>query len=165
MEIRLIDVKVPDGTNIIIAQSHFIKTVEDVFEALVNSVPRIKFGLAFCESSGSRLIRCEGTDNELKELAIKSARAVGSGHSLIINVKERYPINVLNSLKAVPEICNIYCATANPVQVIVAESPQGRGILGVIDGGQPLGVEKEEDAKDRRSLLRKFGYKLSNGNA
>ena len=164
MEIRLADVEVPDGTNVIIAQSHFIKTVEDVFEALVNSVPRIKFGLAFCESSGPRLIRCEGTDNELKELAIKSASAVGSGHSLIIYLKDSYPINVLISLKDVPVICNIFCATANPVQVIVGESSQGCGILGVIDGGKPLGVEKEEDAKDRRSLLRKFGYKLSNEN-
>ena len=161
MEIKLVDVEIPDGTNVIIAQSHFIKTVEDVFEALVNSVPRIKFGLAFCESSGPRLIRCEGTDKELKELAIKSATAVGSGHSLIIYLRDIYPINVLNSLKSVPEICNIFCATANPVQVIVAVSERGRGILGVIDGGSPLGVEKEEDVKNRLSLLRKFGYKLS----
>lgn len=165
MEIKLVDVVVPEGTNVIIAQSHFIKTVEDVFEALVNSVPRIKFGLAFCESSGPRLIRCEGTDNELKELAIKSAREVGSGHSLVIYLRDTYPINVLNSLKSVSEICNIFCATANPVQVIVAESEQGRGILGVIDGGTPLGVEKEVDVKNRIDMLRKFGYKLSNGNA
>ncbi len=122
MEIKSVDVDVPEGTNIVIAQSHFIKTVEDVFEALVNSVPRIKFGLAFCESSGPRLIRCEGTDNELKELAIKSASAVGSGHSLIIYLRDTYLINVLNSLKSVPEICNIFCATANPVQVIFSES-------------------------------------------
>lgn len=161
VEIKLLEVGVPDGLNVIIAQSHFIKTVEDVYEALINSVPGIKFGFAFCESSGPRLVRCEGTDEELKELAAERALAVAAGHSLIIYLRGAYPINVLNALKDVPEICNIFCATANsPVQVILAESEQGRGILGVIDGRSPLGLESENDAKERHAFLRKIGYKL-----
>lgn len=159
METKLVGIDVPDGLNIIVAQSHFIKTVEDVYESLINSVPGIKFGLAFCESSGPRLVRCEGTDEDLKRLAAKNALAVGAGHSLVIYLRESYPINVLNALKAVPEICNIFCATANPVQVIIAESEQGRGILGVIDGGTPLGIEGDSEIKDRRVFLRKIGYK------
>lgn len=161
LEIKLVEVNVPDALNVIIAQSHFIKTAEDVYEVLVNSIPGIKFGLAFCESSGPRKVRCEGTDQELKNLASEKALAVGAGHSLIIYLRGAYPINVLNSLKNVPEICNIFCATANsPVQVILAESEQGRGILGVIDGKTPLGIESENDVKERHDLLRKIGYKL-----
>jgi uncharacterized protein len=160
LEIRAVSVDVPEGLNVIIAQSHFIKTTEDVYEALVNSVPGIKFGFAFCESSGPRLIRCEGTDEELKKLAAKNALAVGAGHSIIVYLRGSYPINVLNAIKQVPEICNIFCATANPVQVLLADSDQGHGILGVIDGSSPLGVEDESDVKERRSFLRKIGYKL-----
>ena len=159
MEIKLVKVDVPQNLNVIIAQSHFIKTAEDVHDSLTNSVPGIKFGLAFCESSGPRLVRCEGTDEELKKLAAKSATAIGAGHSLVIYLKDSYPVNVLNALKSVPEICNIYCATANPVQVIIAESDQGRGILGVIDGSSPLGVENEDNVKERRAFLRKIGYR------
>jgi hypothetical protein len=160
LEIKLVAVDVPQGLNVIIAQSHFIKTVEDVYESLANSVPGIKFGLAFCESSGPRLVRCEGTDGELKKLAAKNASAIGAGHSLIIYLRDSYPVNVLNGLKAVPEICNIFCATANPVQVVIAESEQGRGILGVIDGNPPLGVESDNDVSERRAFLRKIGYKV-----
>lgn len=159
MEIKLIKIDVPEGLNVIVAQSHFIKTAEDVYESLTNSVPGIKFGLAFCESSGPRLIRCEGTDDVLKKLATKSASAIGAGHSLVIFLRDSYPVNVLNSLKQVPEICNIYCATANPLQLIVAESEQGRGILGVIDGNSPIGVENDDDVKERREFLRKIGYR------
>jgi adenosine/AMP kinase len=160
VEIKLVGLEVPAGLNVILAQSHFIKTAEDVYEALSNSVPGITFGFAFCESSGARLIRCEGTDEDLKALAAKNALSLGAGHSLIIYLKGSYPINVLNELKSVPEICNIFCATANPVQVLIAESGQGRGILGVIDGNSPLGVETEDDVKDRRAFLRRLGYKL-----
>jgi uncharacterized protein len=160
VEISLVKVDVPEGLNVVIGQSHFIKTTEDVHEALVNSVPGIKFGFAFCESSGPRLIRCEGTSEELKRLATKNAQEIGAGHSFVLYLQGAYPINILNALKNVPEICNIYCATANPVQVIVASSEQGRGILGVIDGGSPLGVETEGDVNERRAFLRKIGYKL-----
>ncbi|MDG6924293.1 MAG: adenosine-specific kinase [Nitrososphaerota archaeon] len=160
MEIKLVKIDVPENLNVIVAQSHFIKTAEDVYEALTNSVPGIKFGLAFCESSGPRLIRCEGTEEELKKLAAKNAAAIGAGHSLVIYLRESYPVNVLNALKSVPEICSVYCATANPIEVIITESEQGRGILGVIDGKSPLGVESENDVKMRRSFLRKIGYKL-----
>ncbi|MDG6907487.1 MAG: adenosine-specific kinase [Nitrososphaerota archaeon] len=160
MEIKLVKIDVPENLNVIVAQSHFIKTAEDVYEALTNSVPGIKFGLAFCESSGPRLIRCEGTEEELKKLAAKNAAAIGAGHSLVIYLRESYPVNVLNALKSVPEICSVYCATANPIEVIITESEQGRGILGVIDGKSPLGVESVNDVKMRRSFLRKIGYKL-----
>jgi uncharacterized protein len=160
LETRLVGIEVPEGLNVIIAQSHFIKTAEDVYESLTNSIPGIKFGFAFCESSGPRLVRCEGTEEELKKIAAKGALAIGAGHSLIVYLRGAFPINVLNALKNVPEICNIFCATANPVQVIVAESEQGRGILGVIDGSSPLGVESENDVKQRRAFLRKIGYKL-----
>jgi adenosine/AMP kinase len=160
IELKLVGIDVPNGLNVIIAQSHFIKTAEDVYEALSSSVPDIKFGLGFCESSGPRLVRSEGSDEELKKLAERNALSLGAGHSLIIYLKGSYPINVLNALKGVPEICNIFCATANPVQVILAETDQGRGILGVIDGNFPLGVETENDVNDRREFLRKVGYKL-----
>jgi len=157
---ELVQVEVSEGTNVIIGQSHFIKTAEDIYEALVSSVPGIQFGLAFCEASGPRLIRSEGTSEELKELAINCALGIGAGHSFIIYVKEAFPLNVLNALKNLGEVCHIFCATANPLQIIVAQSDQGRGILGVIDGSSPLGVESEQDMKERRAFLRKIGYKL-----
>jgi adenosine/AMP kinase len=159
-ELRLISVGVPEDLNLIIGQSHFIKTAEDIHEALVNSVPGIKFGLAFCEASGPRLVRVEGTDDELRALASKNALSIGAGHTFVLYLKGAYPINVLGALKNVPEVCNIFCASANPVQVIIAESEQGRGILGVIDGRSPLGIETGEDVKERRTFLRRIGYKL-----
>lgn len=159
VEISLVSVDVPEGINIIIGQSHFIKSVEDIYEALVNSVPGIKFGFAFCESSGPRLVRRDGTDKELVNLAGKNALKIGAGHSFIILLEGAYPINVLNALKHVPEVCNIFCATANPAKVVVARSENGSGILGVIDGGAPVGVESEKDVYERRAFLRKIGYK------
>jgi adenosine/AMP kinase len=160
LDTMLVQVEVPDGTNVIIGQSHFIKTTEDIHEVLVSSVPGIQFGLAFCESSGPRLVRIEGNSEELKKLATKNALEIGAGHSFIIYIKGAFPINVLNALKNLGEVCQIFCATANPVQAIVAQSEQGRGILGIIDGGSPLGVETEQDIKERRAFLRKIGYKL-----
>lgn len=150
----------PADINFILAQSHFIKTVEDVHESLIEAVPGIKFGLAFCESSGPRKIRTTGTDKEMIKLAVKNAKEVGAGHSLFIFLKNAYPINILNRLKQVSEICHIYCATANPVEVIISQSKQGNGILGVIDGGSPLAVEDEKDKEERKTFLRKTGYKL-----
>ena len=160
LEFKSIKINKPDEVNLILGQSHFIKTVEDIYEVLVNNVPGIKFGLAFVESSGACKIRSEGTDTGLRKLAEDNAFEVGAGHSFIILISNAYPINVLNSLKLVPEICSIYCATANLVEVIVAESPAGRGIMGVIDGSKPKGIENEEDRNWRHALLRKIGYKL-----
>jgi len=157
---KVVDVKVPDGCNVILGQSHFIKTVEDVYEALINAVPDIKFGLGFCESSGPCLIRFEGNDAELEELASKTAFQLAAGHTFIIFMRNAYPINVLDKVKAVPEVCSIYCATANPFQVILAETEQGRGILGVVDGFASKGIENEKDVADRKDFLRKIGYKL-----
>jgi uncharacterized protein len=159
-KLEIVPVELAQDVNLIIGQSHFIKTVEDIYEVLVNSVPGIKFGLAFCESSGPRLVRVEGSDNELRQLASKNALKIGAGHSFVLFLKGAYPINVLNALKNVPEVCAIYCATANPVQVVVASSRQGRGIVGIIDGGSPLGVEGEKEQKERKDFLRKIGYKL-----
>jgi len=159
MEIKTIGIKKPEDVNFILGQSHFIKTVEDLYEILVSSVPGIKFGLAFCEASGACLIRSEGTDEEMKVLAVDNAKNIGAGHSFIVFLKDVYPINVLNAIKNCPEVCRIFCATANPCQVIVAESEQGRGILGVIDGFAPKGVEDGEGIKWRTDLLRKIGYK------
>ena len=159
VEFKLVKIKKPDDVNIILGQSHFIKTVEDLYEALVNSVPGIKFGLAFCESSGDRLIRKDGTDNELIDIAVDNIKKIACGHVFLICLKGTYPINVLNSIKNVPEVCNIYAASANPVQVIIAETPQGRGILGIIDGQSPLGVENDIKAKERKDFLRRIGYK------
>jgi len=156
----VVDVKVPEGCNAILGQSHFIKTVEDLYEALVNAVPNIKFGLAFCESSGPCLVRFEGNDTELKELASKTAFEISAGHTFIIFMRNAYPINVLDKVKSVPEVCNIYLATANPFQVILSETTLGRGILGVVDGLSSKGIETEKDAAERKSLLRKIGYKL-----
>jgi len=158
---KVVDVNVPEGCNAILGQSHFIKTVEDLYEALVNAVPNIEFGLAFCESSGPCLVRVDGNDAELKELASKTAFALSAGHSFIIFMRNAYPINVLDKVKAVPEVCNIFSATANPFQVILAETEQGRGILGVVDGYASKGIESERDAQERKVFLRKVGYKLS----
>jgi hypothetical protein len=162
MEIKSIKIDKPDAVNFIFGQSHFIKTVEDIHEAMVTSVPGIKFGLAFCEASGACLVRGSGTDLDMIELAKKNAVAIGAGHSFIIFLAEGfYPINVLSVLRNVPEVAQIFCATANPSEVIVAESELGRGVLGVIDGSSPKGVEDESGINWRKDLLRKIGYKLS----
>ena len=160
MELKTITVEIPQGANIIIGQTHFIKTAEDLYEVMVNAVPGIKFGIAFCEASGPCLIRHEGNDQFLKDVAIKNARNIAAGHTFVIIIKDAFPVNVLNAIKACPEVCSIFCATANPIQVIVAETEQGRGMLGVIDGFSPKGVEDEKDIHARKQLLRKFGYKL-----
>lgn len=160
MEIKTVTMEIPDGANIIIGHTHFIKTAEDLYEVMVNSVPGIKFGIAFCEASGPCLIRAEGNDSSLREIAIRNARNIAAGHAFVILIKEAFPVNVLNAIKACPEVCSIFCATANPVQVIVAETEQGRGILGVIDGYSPKGVEGENDIQNRKRFLRKIGYKL-----
>ena len=161
MELKLVSIDKPADLNFILGQSHFIKTVEDVHEALAQTVPGIKFGLAFCESSGPALVRASGTDEQLIDLAKKNALALSAGHSFIIVLGQGYfPINVLNAVKMLPEVCRIFCATANPTQVIVAESEQGRGILGVIDGHKTQGVETEADVAHRKQFLRKIGYKL-----
>jgi len=160
MELLTVPVEKPDDLNVILAQSHFIKTVEDVHEVLAGSSPHLRFGIAFCEASGPRLVRRSGNDEELVELAVRNAVAIGAGHGLVVFLREGYPVNVLNQLKQVPELCRIYCATANPVTVVVAETDAGRGILGVIDGEPPLGVETEDDVADRKALLRTIGYKL-----
>lgn len=160
MELKLIQIDKPEDTNFILGQSHFIKTVEDIHETLVTHVPGIQFGLAFCEASGKCLIRWSGTNDELTALAQKNALAIGAGHSFILFLGEGfYPVNILGAVQAVPEVCRIYCATANPTQVIIAESEQGRGILGVIDGSAPLGIEGEEDIAWRKGFLRMIGYK------
>ncbi len=150
----------PQDTNIIIGQAHFIKTTEDLYEALINAVPTIKFGLAFCESSGPCLIRTEGNDPELKNLAAQKAIEIACGHSFIIILKNAYPINVLDKIKTVPEVCNIHAASANPLEIIIAETQQGRGIIGIIDGFKPKGIETDKDVKERKEFLRKIGYKL-----
>ena len=161
MELKTIEIMKPEDTNIIIGQTHFIKTVEDIHESMITHVPGIKFGLAFCEASGDCLVRWTGTEDQMIELAKTNALALSAGHSFIIFLGDGfYPINVLNALKQVPEVCRIFCATANPVQVIVAETEQGRGILGVIDGVTTKGVETDEDVKKRKDFLRMIGYKL-----
>ncbi len=159
MDLKLVPIDKPEDVNLIFGQTHFIKTVEDLYEALVGCVPGAKFGLAFCEASGACLIRTEGTDEEMKALAARAAQAVGAGHTFFVFLKNVFPINVLNAVKACPEVCRVFCATANPLQVVVAESEQGRGVLGVIDGVPPKGVEEEKDVAWRHDLLRKFGYK------
>ena len=160
MEIKAVTMEIPEGANIIIGQTHFIKTAEDLYEVMVNAVPGIKFGIAFCEASGPCLVRAEGNDRSLKEIAIRNASNIAAGHTFVILIKEAFPVNVLNSIKNCPEVCSIYCATANPVQLIVAETEQGRGIMGVIDGYSPKGVETEKDVQNRKQFLRKIGYKL-----
>ncbi len=160
MELKEIPIDKPDDLNVIIGQSHFIKTAEDIYEAIVNTVPQAKFGIAFTEASAERLIRVEGNDEKLKELAAKNAWNVGAGHSFYIFLENAYPINILRAIKQVPEVCTIFAATANPISVIVAENERGRGILGVIDGHRPLGIENEENVRKRREFLRKIGYKF-----
>ncbi len=159
-ELKLVQVENPDELNFILGQSHFIKTVEDLHEALAGAMPQLRFGIAFCEASGPRLVRRSGNDPELVELAGNNALAIGAGHSFIVFLRDGFPVNVLNQVKLVPEVCRIYCATANPVTVLVAETAAGRGIVGVIDGGPPLGVETEADVAARKQLLRQIGYKL-----
>jgi hypothetical protein len=161
-ELRLLTVRIdkPDELNIVIGQAHFIKTVEDLYEALVGTSPHLRFGLAFCESSGPRLVRRAGNDEALVELAERNALAIGAGHSFVVFLREGFPVNVLNQVKQVPEVCRVFCATANPVELVLAETAQGRGILGVVDGGMPLGVETDEDVASRKALLRAIGYKL-----
>ncbi len=160
MEMKTVPIEIPGEANIVIGQSHFIKTIEDIYEIVVSSVPQAKFGIAFCEASGPCLIRVEGNDEDLKNAAIRNAEAIAAGHIFVLIFKNAFPINLLNALKQCPEICSLYCATANPVEVIVAETQQGRGILGVIDGFPPKGVESAEDVNKRKDLLRKIGYKL-----
>jgi adenosine/AMP kinase len=160
MDLKIIEIQKPEETNFILGQSHFIKTVEDLHEALVTAVPGIKFGLAFCEASGKCLVRWSGTDEAMLELARQNALAIGAGHSFIIFLGDGfYPVNILNTIKACPEVCNIFCATANPTNVIVVDAGKGRAILGVADGEKPRGIEGEEDIAWRKDLLRKFGYK------
>jgi hypothetical protein len=159
MELKAIPLEIPDGGNIILGQTHFIKTVEDLYETIVNTVPQMKFGVAFNEASGACLTRVDGNDEALKELAVRNATAIGAGHIFVVALKDGYPINVLGRIKEVPEVCCIFCATANPVEVIVAQTEQGRGILGVIDGSMPKGVEGPADIQWRHDLLRKIGYK------
>ncbi|PKK90977.1 MAG: hypothetical protein CVV64_04190 [Candidatus Wallbacteria bacterium HGW-Wallbacteria-1] len=160
MELKSIAVKNPDSLNIILGQSHFIKTVEDIYEAIITAVPGIRFGIAFCEASGKTLVRCDGNDDVLINLAAENAKTIGAGHCFIIFLGQNFfPINVLNQIKSVPEVCRIFCATANPVQVIVAETSQGKGILGVVDGSSPSEIEGPDDARERVELLRNFGYK------
>jgi len=160
MELQAVKIQTPEGANVILGQSHFIKTVEDLYEILVSSVPGGKFGIAFCESSGPCLIRSAGTDEGLRQAAIRNAQAVGAGHLFVLILREAYPINVLNAVKQCQEVCGIYCASANPIEVIVAVTEQGRGVMGVVDGLPPKGVETESDVSARKDFLRKIGYKL-----
>jgi len=164
IDYKTVEIEKPEDINFILGQTHFIKSVEDLYEAMINSVPSVKFGIAFCEASGACKIRSEGNDPELKKLAEKNAANIGAGHSFIVFMKDCFPLNVLNTIKNIPEVCSIYCATANPTKIVVAESKigneTGRGILGVIDGFSPKGVENKEDISWRKKLLRDIGYKL-----
>lgn len=159
MSIFAVRVEKPEDLNVIIGQAHFIKSVDDLHEVLAGASPHLRFGLAFCEASGPRLIRRSGNDPDLVDLAVKNAQAIGSGHSFIVFLREGYPINVLNAIKQVPEVCGIFCATANHVDVLLAGTALGRGIIGVVDGGPPLGVENSDDQVERQALLRRIGYK------
>lgn len=161
MELESVRLEIPEGCNIIVGHTHFIKTVEDLYEIMVGGAPQVKFGIAFCEASGPCLIRVEGNDEGLKSLAVKNAQAVGAGHSFIILLRDAFPINFLNAIKSCQEVCTIFCATANAVEVMVGSTGQGRGILGVVDGSSPKGVEDDAARAARKELLRKFGYKLS----
>ncbi len=160
MEIQIVEIEKPADVNVILGQTHFIKSIEDLYEAIVNTVPGAKFGIAFCEASGPALIRHVGTDEEMEDLAIKNLQKIAAGHSFIIFIRNFYPINILNAIKHVPEVVNIFAATANPLKVVVVDDGVGRGIIGVIDGVKPKGVEGEEDIKHRKELLRKIGYKF-----
>ncbi|MBD3305395.1 hypothetical protein GF339_03400 [candidate division KSB3 bacterium] len=159
MELHTVTIENPEALNVILGHSHFIKTVEDIYEAMVNTVPGAKFGLAFCEASGPCLVRYTGTDDALIDLAKRNASTLAAGHSFILFMRDMFPVNVLNAIKAVPEVCRIFCATANPLEVLIAETDQGRGIAGVIDGFASKGLETEQDIEERKGLLRKFGYK------
>ena len=161
MELKTVKINPPKDCNTIIGMAHFIKTAEDLYEALVNSLPNIRFGLGFCESSGPCLVRHEGNDEELRRLAAEKAFEIGCGHSFLIYIKNAYPLNVLDKIKKVPEVCNIYAATANPLEILIVETAQGRGIVGVVDGLKSIGVETDADVKERREFLRKIGYKLT----
>jgi hypothetical protein len=161
MDIKVVPLKNPDSLNVILGQSHFIKTVEDLHEAMVNSVPGIQFGLAFCEASGEALVRKTGTSDALISLAVENAMTIGAGHVFVLFLGNVFPVNVLNAVKGVPEVCRVYCATANPVQVLVAETEQGRGVVGVVDGVSPKGVEDDAATQARLGLLRQIGYKLA----
>ncbi|HET6436562.1 MAG TPA: adenosine-specific kinase [Anaeromyxobacter sp.] len=160
MELEVVPIQKPEDVNVIIGQSHFIKTVEDVHEALAGNSPHLRFGVAFCESSGPRLVRRSGNDEALVQLAVRAATAIAAGHVLVVFLRDGFPVNVLNALKAVPELCTIFCATANRVEVVVAHTDAGRGVIGIVDGQPPLGVESEHDVEERKELLRRFGYKL-----
>jgi adenosine/AMP kinase len=160
MQMTAVAFEKPDDVNVIVGQSHFIKTVEDLHETLVGSAPGLRFGVAFNEASGPRLVRRTGNDAELVELAVRNARAIGAGHVFVIALRDGFPINVLNAVKDVPEVCRVFCATANPLQIVVTQSEQGRAVLGVVDGEPPLGVETDDDEAERKDLLRRFGYKL-----
>jgi adenosine/AMP kinase len=159
MELKVVKFEAPKGCNLVLGQSHFIKSVEDIHEAMVNTVPGAKFGVAFCESSGPCLVRFSGTDDELKKFAADTAQKLGCGHCFIVVMRDMYPINVLTRIRDVPEVCSIFCATSNLLEVIVAETDQGRGILGVVDGYKSKGIETEKDIKERKELLRRIGYK------
>jgi adenosine/AMP kinase len=159
MEIKIVQLRIPDGSNIILGQSHFIKTAEDLYEIITTSCPHAKFGIAFCEASGPCLVRVEHNDETLGKLAAENAMALGAGHTFVILLKDAFPINVLNAVKSCPEVCSIYCATANPLQAMVIETSQGQGILGVIDGASPKGIETDSDVRNRKEFLRKIGYK------
>jgi adenosine/AMP kinase len=163
MELLSVKIDKPEPVNVIMGQSHFIKTVEDLHEALVGAVPGIEFGLAFCEASGPALVRKSGTSDDMIELAVKNALEIAAGHHFLIFLNNAFPINVLNAVKSVPEVCHIFCATANPVEVILAETEQGRAVLGIVDGMKPNGIESEKDQQERMELLRTFGYKLGAG--
>ena len=160
LELKIVKVEPPKDCNVIVGMAHFIKTAEDLYEALVNAVPNIKFGLGFCESSGPCLVRHEGNDEELRRLAAEKAYEIACGHSFAIFLKNAYPINVLDKVKAVPEVCTIFAATANPLEIIIAETEQGRGIIGVVDGSRSKGIESDENVRERREFVRKIGYKL-----
>ena len=159
LEFESVSLEIPADTNIVVGQAHFIKTVEDMYEAVVNTVPQAKFGLAFNEASGPCLTRAEGNEDELRAAAIRNAQAIGAGHVFVLILRQAFPINLLNTVQSVPEVCSIFCATANPVEVVVAKSAQGRGVMGVIDGSSPKGVEGPAEAGARREFLRKIGYK------
>jgi adenosine/AMP kinase len=160
MDLQIVKIEKPEATNFILGQSHFIKTVEDIYEAVVSTVPQMKFGLGFCESSGPALVRWVGNDENLIDLAKKNAMSLACGHCFILFIEGGFPVNILNAIKNLPEVCHIYCATANPVEVIIAETEQGRGILGVIDGVKTRGIETDADIETRKEFLRKIGYKL-----
>jgi len=159
MKLKSVKVKIPENSNVIIGQTHFIKTAEDLYEAIIGTVPQAKFGLAFCEASGPCLVRVEGNDDRLKKAAAENATRIGAGHTFVVLIENAYPINVLNRIKDVQEVCSIFCATANSVDVVIAENELGRGVMGVIDGEKPKGIESRKDADDRKAFLRKIGYK------